>query len=48
MKVAWKEHFVFPEHKRDSHVCSWDAIFVDNLAAAYYRFVLFLLDIVYY
>ncbi|OXU26067.1 hypothetical protein TSAR_002648 [Trichomalopsis sarcophagae] len=36
MKKNWKEHFVFPEDKKDSHVCSWDAIFVDNLGAAYY------------
>lgn len=42
MKQNWKEHFVFPEDKKDSHVCSWDAIFVDNLGAAYYRFVIFI------
>ncbi|XP_014215125.1 probable cytosolic oligopeptidase A [Copidosoma floridanum] len=36
MKRAWKEFFVFPEDKRDSHVCSWDSIFVDNLGGAYY------------
>ena len=39
MKKLWLEHFVFPEDKKDSHVCSWDSLFVDNLGATYYGYV---------
>ncbi|XP_043461666.1 probable cytosolic oligopeptidase A [Leptopilina heterotoma] len=36
MKRLWKQHFVIPEFKEDSHVCSFIDIFGGNFAAAYY------------
>ncbi|KAL7306463.1 hypothetical protein TKK_0001877 [Trichogramma kaykai] len=36
MKQVWKEHFVFPEDKKDSHPCSWDDVFISDFGAAYF------------
>ncbi|KOX79328.1 Oligopeptidase A [Melipona quadrifasciata] len=36
MLRLWKKYFVFPAYKRDSHICSFDAIFSGQWAAAYY------------
>ncbi|KAJ8683850.1 hypothetical protein QAD02_019642 [Eretmocerus hayati] len=36
MKPLWKEHFVFPEDKRDSHVCSWEEVFSYDRGGAYF------------
>ncbi|XP_034946729.1 probable cytosolic oligopeptidase A [Chelonus insularis] len=32
----YKEHFVFPKDPKDSHITSWEDIFVNNYCAAYY------------
>lgn len=37
MNRLWKKYFVLPPYKKDSHVCSFDAIFSGQWAAAYYR-----------
>ncbi|XP_033197989.1 uncharacterized protein LOC117160961 [Bombus vancouverensis nearcticus] len=39
MNRLWKKYFVLPPYKKDSHVCSFDAIFSGQWAAAYYSHV---------
>ncbi|XP_051176572.1 uncharacterized protein LOC127291461 [Leptopilina boulardi] len=36
MKRLWKQHFVIPEFKEDSHICSFSPIFSGNFGSAYY------------
>ncbi|KAH0553580.1 probable cytosolic oligopeptidase A [Cotesia glomerata] len=35
----YKQHFVFPLDKMDSHLTSWSAIFSENMGAAYYSYL---------
>ncbi|XP_015601630.1 probable cytosolic oligopeptidase A [Cephus cinctus] len=35
----WNRYFVLPREKRDSHVCSFEAIFSDEWGAAYYSHI---------
>ncbi|XP_012281153.1 probable cytosolic oligopeptidase A [Orussus abietinus] len=36
MKRLWKMHFVIPEYRKDSHICSFSEIFTSEWGAAYY------------
>lgn len=38
MKNLWPKYFKLPLEKRDVHVCSFEAIWSGNWAAAYFRY----------
>lgn len=38
MKRLWPMYFALPLEKRDVHVCSFEAIWSGNWAAAYFRY----------
>lgn len=39
MKRLWPMYFALPLEKRDVHVCSFEAIWSGNWAAAYFRYI---------
>ncbi|XP_076222898.1 uncharacterized protein LOC116428223 isoform X2 [Nomia melanderi] len=39
MNRLWNKHFIMPQHKLDSHICSFESIFSGNFGAAYYSHI---------